>query len=62
MTQEENSQFIEELDLIFDADAEELWIDEARRRYDAYLEGKLEALDGDVVMKRARSRVAAKCL
>jgi Putative addiction module component len=44
------------------AEAEQLWIDEAQRRYDAYLKGELEALPGDDVMARARSRVAAKYL
>jgi hypothetical protein len=54
---------IEEMDELVDADANaELWVDEARRRYDAYLNGELEALPGDEVMARARSRVAAKCL
>jgi hypothetical protein len=53
---------IEELDTTVDADAEQLWVDEAQRRYDAYLKGELEALPGDDVMNRARSRVAAKCL
>jgi hypothetical protein len=51
-----------ELELSIDADIERLWVDEAQRRYDAYLEGELEALPGDEVMARARSRVAAKCL
>jgi len=45
-----------------DAEAEHLWIEEAQRRYDAYLKGELEALEGDDVMNRARSRVAAKYL
>ncbi len=53
---------IEELDTSIDVDAEKLWIDEAQRRYDAYLKGELEALSGDDVMSRARSRVTAKCL
>jgi len=53
---------IEELDTSVDANAEQPWIDEAQRRYDAYLKGELEAIPGDDVMKRARSRVAAKCL
>ena len=53
---------IEELDASIDADAEKLWLDEAQRRYDAYLKGELEALPGDDVMARARSRVAAKYL
>jgi putative addiction module component (TIGR02574 family) len=48
---------IEELDKSVDANAEQLWIDEAQRRYDAYLKGELEALPGDEVMKRARERL-----
>ena len=53
---------IEELDASVDADAEQLWVDEAQRRYDAYLKGELKALEGDNVMKRVRSHVAAKYL
>ncbi len=52
----------DELEVSVDADAEELWIEEAQRRYDAYLKGELEALPGEDVMNRARSRVAAKYL
>lgn len=48
---------IEELDRSVDADAEQLWIDEAQRRYDAYLKGELEALPGDDVTARARNRI-----
>jgi hypothetical protein len=48
---------IEELDPSVDADAEQLWIVEAQRRYDAYLRGELEALPGDDVMNRARNRI-----
>jgi hypothetical protein len=48
---------IEELDIAFDADAEQLWIDEAQHRYDAFLKGELEALPGDEVMARARNRL-----
>lgn len=48
---------IEELDASVDPDAERLWIDEAQRRYDAYLKGELEALPGDEVMARARNRI-----
>lgn len=48
---------IEELDQAVDADVERLWIDEAQRRYDAYLKGELEALPGDEVMARARNRI-----
>jgi len=57
-----NQDPIEEVDERFDADVEQLWIEEAQRRYDAYLKGELKALEGDDVMKRARSRVAAKYL
>lgn len=48
---------IEELDTSVDANAEQLWIDEAQRRYDAYLKGDVEALPGDEVMARARNRI-----
>jgi len=48
---------IEELDPSIDTDAEQLWVDEAQRRYDAYLKGELEALPGDDVMARARDRI-----
>lgn len=46
---------IEELDPALDAGVEQVWIEEAQRRYDAFLKG--EALPGDVVMARARSRL-----
>jgi len=48
---------IEELDASHDAGVEQLWIDEAQRRYDAFRKGELEALSGDAVMARARSRL-----
>ena len=48
---------IEELDQSVDADTDQLWIDEAQRRYDAYLKGELEALPGDDVITRARDRI-----
>ena len=48
---------IEDLDTSVDADADQLWLDEAQRRYDAYLKGELEALPGDDVMTRARNRI-----
>jgi len=57
-----NQDPIEEVDELVDADVGQLWIEEAQRRYDAYLKGELRALEGDDVMKRARSRVAAKYL
>jgi len=49
---------IDELDASVDADVEQLWIDEAQRRYDAYLRGELEALPGDDVMNRARKALS----
>jgi len=48
---------IEDLDTSVDEDAERLWIEEAQRRYAAYLSGELEALPGEDVMKRARERL-----
>lgn len=50
-------KLIEDLDLASDADAEQLWMAEAERRYDAYLNGELAALPGDEVMARARNRL-----
>ena len=48
---------IEELDPALDTEVEELWITEAQRRYKAFQNGELEALPGDEVMSRARSRL-----
>jgi hypothetical protein len=48
---------IEELDPALDAEVEQLWITEAQRRYQAFLNGELEALAGDEVMARVRSRL-----
>ena len=47
---------IEELDSSADADVEQLWIEESRRRY-AYLKGELETVSGDEVMARAKNRL-----
>jgi hypothetical protein len=47
---------IEELDPALDAEVEQLWIAEAQLRYEAFLNGELEALRGDDVMARARIR------
>jgi hypothetical protein len=51
---------IEDLDSSVDEDVERLWIEEAQRRYDAYLKGELEALPGEEVMRRARSHIAGQ--
>lgn len=48
---------IEELDPCREEGVERLWIDEAQRRYDAFLKGDLESLPGDEVMARARHRL-----
>ena len=48
---------IDALDPTVDPGVEQLWINEAQRRYDAFLRGELKALPGDEVMARARSRL-----
>ncbi|TMG80349.1 MAG: addiction module antitoxin RelB [Betaproteobacteria bacterium] len=48
---------IEELDASADADADRAWIEEAQRRYDAFIAGELSAIPGDGVMSRARTRL-----
>lgn len=48
---------IEDLDTSVDENVERLWIEEAQRRYAAYLKGEVEALPGDEVMERARERL-----
>ena len=47
---------IEDLDTAIDPNAEQLWLQEAQSRYDAFLRGELEARDGDEVMQRASDR------
>lgn len=39
-----------------DNEIEELWIAEAERRYTEYSEGRIDAIDGEEVMARIRSR------
>ena len=48
---------IEALDSSSEADVEQVWIAESRRRYEAYLRGELASLPGDEVMARARKRL-----
>jgi Putative addiction module component len=50
---------IEELDTAIDPNAEQLWLEEAQRRYEAFLKGELEARPGDEVMQRARDRLGS---
>ena len=48
---------IDELDPSTDKEVEEMWIAEAQRRYQAYLNGEIQAHPGDEVMTRARNRL-----
>jgi hypothetical protein len=48
---------IGELDRTVEADADQLWIDEAQRRYDAYQKDELEARLGEEVMAGPRNRL-----
>ena len=48
---------IEDLDSSTDGQVEQLWIAESQRRYQAYVNGEIEALPGDEVMTRARNRL-----
>lgn len=51
---------IEELDTESDPNAAQLWLEEAQRRYDAFVRGEIEALPGDKVMQRARDRLGSR--
>ena len=48
---------IEDVDSTADPNAEQLWVEETQRRYDAYRAGELSANAGDDVMKRVRDRL-----
>lgn len=48
---------IEDLDASLDQDAEQVWVEEAQRRYKAYLSGELDAVPGEEAMQRARQRL-----
>ena len=48
---------IEGLDENLDQGAEQLWIEEAQRRYQAYQTGKLRPVPGEEAMQRARHRI-----
>ena len=62
LSTEENAMLarilIEALDTAIDPNAEQLWLEEAQRRYDAFLRGELEARPGDEVMRRVGDRVS----
>ncbi|MBI2994133.1 MAG: addiction module protein [Gammaproteobacteria bacterium] len=48
---------IDDLDPATDEGAEKFWIEEAQRRYDAYLAGELGIASGEEAMQRARQRL-----
>jgi len=48
---------IEDLDPTVDENVEEMWIEEAQRRYEAYRAGNLKAVRGDEAIRRARQRL-----
>ena len=48
---------IDELDPVNEPGVDELWLEEARRRYDAYRRGEMQSIPGDEAMVRARSRL-----
>jgi len=50
-------QLIASLDAGEDVDAEEVWLEEAERRYQAYRQGKLAAKPADKVFHEAKSRL-----
>jgi hypothetical protein len=48
---------IDELDPVNEPGVDELWLEEARRRYDANRRGEMQSIPGDEAMARARSRL-----
>ncbi|TKJ37986.1 addiction module antitoxin RelB [candidate division LCP-89 bacterium B3_LCP] len=50
-------QLISTLDTGEDEDVEELWLDEAEKRYDAYRSGKVKAKPSDRVFASVRDRL-----
>lgn len=51
---------IEDLDSAVDEKIEEIWIEEAQRRYEAYRAGDLKVVPGVEAMQRARQRLTPK--
>lgn len=50
------SQLLESLDGLTEAENEQLWAEEAERRYAAYKAGEIKAVPADEVFARLRSR------
>lgn len=48
---------IEDLDPTVDENVEEMWIEEAQRRYEAYRAGNIKAVPGNEAIRRARKRL-----
>ena len=48
---------LNDLDQTHDEGVEQLWLDEARRRYDAYRRVDMPSVAGDEAMTRARQRL-----
>ena len=48
---------IDDLDPAVDAGVEDLWLEEAHRRYEAYRRGEMAAIPGEEAMARARTRL-----
>ena len=51
---------VEDLDTDVDPNAEQLWLEESKRRYEAFLSGELKARSGDEVMQRTRDFLSSK--
>lgn len=50
-------ELLRELDGEPDEDAAELWLEESEVRLDGYLNGEIEAIDGDQAMAEIRGRL-----
>lgn len=49
-------RLIESLDSLDDAETEQLWVEEAERRYHAYKQGRLPARPADEAIQHAQAR------
>jgi hypothetical protein len=50
-------KLLRSLDDLTDAENEQLWLTEAKRRYEELLHGKLETRDGEAVLQRAAAEL-----
>jgi putative addiction module component (TIGR02574 family) len=51
------SQLLDSLDDLTEAETDQLWADEAERRYAAYKAGEMESVSSDELFARLRSRM-----